>query len=757
MKKILTRKINFISLILSVATFFVFSSINVDAQEIVYHPYPIIFIHGINSKMGTWGYSKNNLEIYFKSGNVYKYKQEDQKNYGRQNYFPNCDYEYMNNGDIKAITFELKKSIDNAISSLSTKIPDNEKKVIIVAHSMGGLVTRALLKYDEKGFAGKEKDYYKSKIDKIIFIGTSHLGAPIASVLWIYNEISEEDLPALLDDNVNFYSQTTLTPFRFQQTSPSTSNFDDRKMAILAEERKIAKILAGPRILGPYPDGIALEQLRLVGDVSCSYYIESYGIEPIPIIKSITGSNTFLGKTPSDLAIPPRSVFKVIRGKNTEGINIPSWAINKIIGKYENDFIFPVFNQETQSLTDCATGEGRGDGIVTKASQEGIGSADYIINAFHTSETNAWQTILQAIDDKPMIEDVRVVRLLRFDYSYYLNRAFKFHFPDKTYIIIKTRDYLLADIEFETNIRAINLEEYRDDTNKPYKPYFKFGRDFLKERTELIKDANGTEIPLRLQPGEFYLEVKGPLYKSEWIRLKNPAGKETECEIYTASGTAYVARGGVSLSFWNDDLEGWVPMSNYSDDRWKAYNSFLSMPESLSSSDPGGPLGAYVHGSGGYFNVPYYPGRFAYIAMEYLGFVAFNLNITDKKIKSVKFAGYVNKELEGGGKDFKIFVLRDTSNIWPVTLNSQGDKLLFELNTLSYQDSDSFETAIEPFDLNLNGYNVWQCRSNIPIPVSSEDNIIPASIPNEGSIRNVEVRYHRSFYISNPVLIIIYE
>lgn len=711
----LIRKINFILLTSLVIVFLIVNPINLDAQQNVYQPYPIIFIHGINSKMATWDYSKNELEIYFKEGVNYKYQQEDQKKYNRQNYFPNCDYQYMNNGDIKAITFELKESIDNAIKSFSTAVPDDERKVIIVAHSMGGLVTRALLKYDEKGFAGKEKDYYKSKIDKIIFIGTPHLGTPIASVLWIYNKVTEEDLPALLDDNVNFYSQTTLTPFKFQQISPSTSNFDNRRMAILAEEQKIAKILRVPRIFGPYPDGIALEQLRLAGDVSCSYYIDSYGIEPIPIIKSITGTNTFLGKTPSDLATPPHSVFKVIRGKNTEGLNISSWAIDKVIGKYENDFVFPIFNQETQSLTECASGENRGDGIVTKASQDGIGLADYTINAFHTNETNAWEPILQAIDDAPIIES-----------AYFVGS-----YPT-SYVVIKVKDYLLADIEIadmRVDGQAVDLNEFKDPVTLTYKPYVKFEKDFLKERPITLSYQK-----LNLKPGEFCVPIPYLSYSDAhaiYFKFKNPTQKEAEAALYLPA-VRYIIKEvfsypnpGSGPGFWQDF---WKEL------RKSTYNVFLNTPKKVKSSNPYSPycigVGREAWISGGSFYSYQYHDYFwmwgAYMEMTYSSWLNFDLNIPDKNIKQTKFIYNFYKDFEGTNQNFDVLISRDSSNTWPPTENSSADTLLFKLNTSTLPNFGQQKTIDIPIEhINPSGYNVWQIRPNLAFP---EDNYIPEPI-----------------------------
>src|SRR3989339_337681 len=173
-----------------------FSEVNADN----YVPYRVIFVHGIGSKTGTWDSTRTNLkniyEKFYPSGNPNN--RDDEGTY----YFPMFDYESRNNGDITKIASldlgdtvgdkSLKTKINEAISiyqSISGK-PEAECKVILVCHSMGGLVARALLKKDETGDfptvpVGYTPGYYKSHIDKIIFIGSPHKGSPLASALWL--------------------------------------------------------------------------------------------------------------------------------------------------------------------------------------------------------------------------------------------------------------------------------------------------------------------------------------------------------------------------------------------------------------------------------------------------------------------------------------------------------------------------------------------------------------------------------------------
>ncbi len=690
-------------------------------EETAYLPYPIIFVHGVNASMTkTWGYTKNQLEKYFKDGNGYKYFHND-----KQNYFPDCDYSFTNNGDIRSIAWVLKASIDNALREL----PEDQKKVIIVAHSMGGLVVRSLL---------KQLPDYQSKIDRVVFIGTPNLGAPAASVLWIYNEIAQKDLPALLEDNINFYSQTSLTSFRFQQTATSTSYFDNRRMAVLAEEEKIAKILAGPKVIGPYPDGIALEELRLSGFVSCSYYIDSYGIEPIPIIKSINGSDTFLGKASSFLANP--SNFKVVRGINTQS-NISSWAIDKVIGKYEKDFTFP----SGQSLSDAAT---TGDGIVPRASQEGIGAANYTISAFHTDEPSAYQTILQALDDPPVIEDVRIVQKYK-DKGPMGGHPYGPH--GNNYLIIRVKDYLLADIEIsEMNICNKSLSdfpEFYDSQANAYKPYTKFGKDFLKERFDttapIIMNYEGTSKEyLHLYPGEFYVEIRsGSFPVSGYIKVKNAAREEADCQIIKMEGTADWPIATVDVGKSGNSSS----TASYEQARNQAYDAFSSDIWDLGAI----PYQYHYFGFRSWANSwhDYTDDNIdiwgASISVSLLSYINFIVNTGPKKIKSAKLTGTFLKTLKGGGTNFNILVYRDTTNIWPPTLNSTGDSFLFSIDTSPYQEGDDFEIDINPSFINTSGANVLMAKPDFPIY-----NWIPTS---------VDVSYERHAGIWYPALILIFD
>lgn len=497
-----------------------------------YYPYPIIFVHGINSDPSAWDTTIAKLRKYFYNDDgTCKYS-----DYGGD-YLIALDYESQNNGDIPTIARTvLKPKIDETI----TKLPEGHKKVIIVAHSMGGLVTRSLLKqYPE----------YQDKIEKVVFIGTPHLGAPAASAVWILNKVYNDALLPMSSDYSKFYGQNVGSRFTFADKSAimkltglSAKINNGLKNQIEKYKARLKRFL-NLRNIFPKPvpqlDGIAMEQLRLDQNVWFQKVLsESFFNKAKNIIISfqINRNETFLGKASENLAIP--NDIRIIKGKNASWGK--SFLVNELVDISSNDFSFI----EGSSLEDAAN---TGDGIVTRVSQEGIGAADYTIDAFHTDELNAWQTILQAIEDKPVIESVRAVAV---DWEKTRHWRFKLwgdisspDFPlydyigtnNDYYLIIKVKDYLVADIEIESialNGEFVILPDNFKGQDENYKPYNAFKKDFLlrhEDTTATYKDFDGNMSYINeLQPGEFLVKIDLTDKNTVSIKVKNPAGLTTE-------------------------------------------------------------------------------------------------------------------------------------------------------------------------------------------------------------------------------------
>lgn len=767
-----------------------------------YNPYPIIFVHGYNNVRAVneridnlWFKPRDTLKEFlvcypnwpWKNPEKFKYLNEDW-----DNYMAFFDYRAESNGDINDIADKLGDYIDKIIDKLPS---DQEKKVIIVAHSMGGLVTRRLLAKDNS---------YRDKIERVIFIGTPHLGTPQASGVIL----SDRMIPALeslqaehhkwtgIDRNLDINWQLAVNADRDRQITDALNLFHgivnynfvvNIKDQLDGDKTKrnpydpppgadsIGRY--NPYVLHHQGQGVAVGQLVVRDSIAATkiFVSSAYStttramVETEPLIAEpfYNQGDTFLNNNNNPLAQPNN--FKTIAG--SASLTAPILGIGGDLFKLSADYsVFPPGN----SFDDLNAG----DGIVTYASQTALGGTIYRVPASHTEEVNHPVTstaILQAIDDKPVIDNVRLISLHDASGYYVLS----------TYLVVKVKDYLLADVEFELNgINAQNLDEYRDPVTGKYKPYIKGAenKEFLKERDVFIGDeANNTKTSLHLLPGEFYLKLSG-FYPAGSIKIRNAADKETECQIISPAGyfakfKHFAAAMNIYRSRYppynlSTDLGEWaLPYSAFRD---YTYNSFLSDSLWFSTDDnvhppgdyPGGGISACIHAYGWWETSGSYNGyansaRRTMIAYaEDHHFINFPLDTSGKTIRTAKVSGYLRKELNGGGADFNMEIYRDSTNTWPVSQNSSGDIPLFSIDTSLYQDHSDFETTIDAANINPNGYNVWETRSDL-IEFALHNNLFPESIPNDLNFTyfgpSMWAHFKRSAYIGYPVLIIIYE
>lgn len=499
--------------------------IKLAGAEQVYYPYPIVFVHGINSSDGMWIGMRDELRQYFREGLEYKYP----THFTELNYFIGCDYKDQNNGVIADIAkIRLRQAINDALSLYPSSIPESERKVIIVCHSMGGLVTRSLL---------KQIPSYKDKIHRVVFIDTPHLGSPYASALWLFNELTKDARAGY--ESTMYQSYSAFSPFALMYAG--FIDYPDLYFKVGNTQRHINELLFILERTGPRPSGEAIRDLRVP---AFTYYEKVYQgfVSSIRIYKDYLGSDTFLGQ--NNLDVPPD--YKVIVGKNTSGLATTLWKVDKVFNLSE-PFTFPTLAGEAQTLDNAIF---NGDGIVTMSSQK-LNKIDYQVNAFHVGAADAAiDKTLQAIDDAPVIESVRAVPVdwnNTFANSWY-------------YLVFKLKDYLLADIEVEkldliTDTGTIDLlasipAEYKESSS--YKPYLQFKKYFLQERTYdddekgkiKYKDIEGKEKYLHLMPGEFFIKTVIPLNaQSLYIKVKNPADQYDATHTkFTTEKTLTIAR-----------------------------------------------------------------------------------------------------------------------------------------------------------------------------------------------------------------------
>jgi len=399
-----------------------------------YIPYPVIFVHGFaSSDAKAWTNTKNNLKTYYLDR--YDYTNINQ-------FFPQFDYESRNNDDITKIAIEdlgnnvgqrsLKTTIDLAISNSFPSNYTGEKKVILVCHSMGGLVTRSLLKKDETGDGtGHSAHYYRDLIDKIIFIGTPHNGSPLASGMYLLtqeniklvstsveliSEISyasqigsQNMVEALTDlkenlDGVIITNGDIITFYKDRADVDAYGN-SIKEMVVPSDIESKLKIY-GQNASGDYP---------VMREISSSYPAGN-SIASGGKLSQLSSSNTrlILGRVEPtrDLKWYVPFIFEVedqvqmmkfsdvpaivsLKGELLDDNHLISGP--KVVSRSYN---FPDLNNSI----DCFESQDNlTDGIVTLASQAGVPSdkAVQIVNFLHTEETDQWKEILKFLDEQP--------------------------------------------------------------------------------------------------------------------------------------------------------------------------------------------------------------------------------------------------------------------------------------------------------------------------------------------------------------------
>jgi len=146
-------------------------SAEVMASGNLYVQPPILFVHGINSDASTWNAMRNELVARgFVNGKTLV------KGGGPASSadFYTCSFS-NNMGDWFQEAPELKDFIDRILS----RIPFKEKPpVVLVAHSMGGLASRAYL----QGNAGISPQEAAAKVGALVTIGTPHRGSFMAQL-----------------------------------------------------------------------------------------------------------------------------------------------------------------------------------------------------------------------------------------------------------------------------------------------------------------------------------------------------------------------------------------------------------------------------------------------------------------------------------------------------------------------------------------------------------------------------------------------
>lgn len=123
---------------------------------------------------------------------------------------------YTPDEDLFPFPYNWRKSNVETAVLLKEKIDEIKEicecdKVDIVAHSMGGLVARQYIQSHD----------YEDDVDQLIFLGTPHLGAPKAYLMWEGGEIAPTELSRPIEDILNKFSKFLLTHEAKEEGYPS--------------------------------------------------------------------------------------------------------------------------------------------------------------------------------------------------------------------------------------------------------------------------------------------------------------------------------------------------------------------------------------------------------------------------------------------------------------------------------------------------------------------------------------------------------
>lgn len=134
--------------------------------------FPIIFLHGIAGKTSDWYKTvhtianENFYEMFYLSNKniTHNFKENNKPSLWIVSYYSSNILQEMILGDLTLYSLRLKAMIDKILELT------NQKKVILIAHSMGGLVARKYMTLEE--------DTWNS-VHKVLTIATPHNGVNI--------------------------------------------------------------------------------------------------------------------------------------------------------------------------------------------------------------------------------------------------------------------------------------------------------------------------------------------------------------------------------------------------------------------------------------------------------------------------------------------------------------------------------------------------------------------------------------------------
>ena len=764
---------------------FVNNSLFAEVKPEKYMPYPIIFVSGIGTKSSAkadqegspshdWPNSLiyKELEKYFiynptdPNSSIPKYEyQETKTNRLLLNEKPHLEFLFYNAKEVtvdinaEILQNEIEKILSNDggyydTNNFTYTEPCSTPKVIIVAHSYGGVIARYMLVHNFNSI--------DNKVAAVFFLGTPQLGSPLSVIGYFI----PKEIPYLAAD-IKKVDDTL-------RTEDFTDRYWDKRTLELLRDDERKKLVGDFKFIRwaetDYDKGLNTsvrnssdDKQILIAIAGDAELISLYSQIPrvsqkgavlatlMPDSQANTYRGVFCESNPNDInnplircVFPDGELHYDISGEavlsnlgtnvgvnkayaiiGTDGFLTKSGLNNIASGYMSGQFSANDYDFEKNHLWE------NGDGVMSIDSQNLIGTR-VAIPAAHT--TRRWylniplvigepdypgnillgipstpNIILKDIDDVPVIESVRLVKVFSNTYPYFYGPIY--------YLVIKAKDYLLADIKIdEMTVGGVSIkpEDYYDSTHpsEGYKPYFKLGKDFLKERDFTVTapdiivqspttgQLNPLVVPFHLFPGEFVVRADQIVKGNFYLKIENPAGKVASCALYYPNQIIGYKKHGDATGVYPANPEFPVP-ATYADTLNLAYRNFIN--SSSIEYDPMAPFGLLDKLGGSIYSLvsDYHEDGYetweVNMDMNYRSFVNFSLNVGEKTIKEIKLIGNLNNSTSPPALDFNILIYSG---------NQTGENnLLFTINTASIGSGALVQIPVNLENVNGNGDN----------------------------------------------------
>ncbi len=360
--------------------------------------YPVVFVPGLFGSLGddvikgtgdfSFGFAEKIYRPFIEILNSMGYREDE-------NLFISY-YDWK-----KSVLESVDKYLFPVIERVKRKT--GEDKVILIGHSLGGLLGRAYISY-----------FSPSSIHKLIMIGTPNLGAVNSYYFWSGGKIPYSKV----EDNIIY---------------------NGLKLAFILYYNKLKKISHIEALRNMFP--VAKDLLPSYSYGNYLFYKDRKNKKEIPI-ESMSILNSFLNSLEKRF-VDPSKLF-IISGKgsytneeflvDTKGKDKIKWADGKPINIYKTNY---------------------GDGTVTTSSTLGnLGGNNIVLDGNHIDILYKSKNYLSSILDKPIVEEVKKEKIEKV-YIIFTENCDKININTSTANKISNKDIKIID----SRIQAINLGE----------------------------------------------------------------------------------------------------------------------------------------------------------------------------------------------------------------------------------------------------------------------------------------------------------